>query len=204
MKFKSFNLPIIAALAFAAPALAAKVEPGSYTVDKAHSKVGFEVEHMMISSVEGHFNDFEGTIEIAEPFNKSTVTAEAKIDSVDTANADRDKHLKSPDFFDEAKHPKMTLVTKKIEGSPDSFRLVADLTIKGVTKQVTFNGKFKGAVTDPWGNRKAGFQATAEINRKDFGLNWSKMTEKLPVVGDKVKIELRVEAAKKKAQTAAN
>lgn len=178
---------------------AAKPSPaGKYSLDASHSKVGFEIPHLVISTVEGRFGSFTGEFEMGEKVSSSKVTASVDISSIDTANADRDAHLKSADFFDAAKHPKMTFVSKSISGSFESFKMTGDLTIKGKTKSVIFDGKFLGNVNDAYGNTKAAFTATAKINRKDFGLTWSKAVEVGPVVGDEVTITLKIQGAKAK------
>lgn len=175
-----------------------KAEAGKYQVDPMHSKVGFEIAHLVISSVEGHFKTYSGEIEIAQDFTKSKVNANVVIDSISTDVKDRDDHLKSPDFFDAKKYPNMTFKSKSIKGTPESFKLEGDLSIHGVTKPVVFDAKYLGAVTDGYGNRKVAIQATAKINRKDFGLTWSKLLEAGPAVGDEVTISLKVQAAKAK------
>ena len=177
---------------------AATTQAGKYNLDESHSKVGFEIPHLVISTVEGRFTKFEGEIELAEKFNDSKVNATIDISSIDTSNGDRDKHLKSADFFDVAKYPKMTFKSKKITGSKDKFKIVGDLTIKDVTKEVTLDGKFLGVVKDAYGNDKAAFNASTKINRQEFGLKWSKMVEVGPAVGDEVTINLKVQGAKAK------
>lgn len=179
-------------------AAAAASEAGKYAIDIAHSKVGFEIPHLVISSVEGRFNKFEGEIALAEKFTDSKVTAKIDTATIDTSNGDRDNHLKSADFFDAAKYPSMTFTSKKITGNKDKFKVVGDLTIKDKTKEVTLDGKFLGTVKDAYGNDKAAFTATTKINRQDFGLKWSKAVEVGPVVGDEVTITLKVQAAKAK------
>ncbi len=193
----------ITAISFSAfaekKAEAAKPSPaGKYSLDASHSKVGFEIPHLVISSVEGRFGSFTGEFEMGEKVSSSKVTASVDINSIDTANADRDTHLKGADFFDAAKHPKMTFTSKSITGSFESFKMTGDLTIKGKTKSVVFDGKFLGNVNDAYGNTKAAFTATTKINRKDFDLTWSKAVEVGPVVGDEVTITLKIQGAKSK------
>ncbi|AZZ36226.1 polyisoprenoid-binding protein [Bdellovibrio sp. qaytius] len=171
---------------------------GKYNLDEAHSKVGFEIPHLVISSVEGRFTKFEGEIELADKFTDSKVNATIDIASIDTSNGDRDKHLKSPDFFDAAKYPKMTFKSKKITGTAEKFKIVGDLTIKETTKEVTLDGKFLGVVKDAYGNDKAAFTASTKINRQEYGLKWGKMVEAGPAVGDEVTITLKVQGAKAK------
>lgn len=177
-----------------------KLQAGKYNVDGMHSSVGFEIPHLVISSVEGKFKTFSGVLTVNEKFDKSTLTAEAEIGSIDTGVSDRDNHLKSPDFFDAAKHPKMTFKSTSITGTPESFKVTGDLTIKGKTKKVTFDGQYKGTVADAYGNTKAAFVASTKINRQEFGLTWSKAVEAGPVVGDEVTITLKIQAAKEVAK----
>lgn len=173
-------------------------QAGDYQLDPMHSKVGFEVDHLVIATVEGRFNKLEGKINLAADFTKSKANAEIDAASIDTGVADRDKHLRSADFFDVEKFPKLTLKNASFQGKPESFKLVGDLTIHGVTKKVSFDGKYLGSVKDAWGNEKIAFQAKTKINRKDFGLTWSKAVEVGPVVGDEITIDLRVQASKVK------
>jgi polyisoprenoid-binding protein YceI len=191
---------VLTALATSASALAADYKPGSYDVDPAHTKVGFEVPHLVISTVEGHFNKFSGKAELADKFEKSKFNVNVETASVDTGVSKRDEHLKSPDFFDVAKFPSMVFVSTEVKGKPASFKLTGDLTIHGVTKKVTFDAKYLGAVNDGMGNEKTAFTAKTKISRKDFGLKWGGMMEAGPVVGDEVTLDLRVEAGHPVAQ----
>lgn len=191
----------ISTLGFTAQA-ADKAKPasqaGKYALDEAHSKVGFEIPHLVISTVEGRFTKYDGQIELADKFNDSKVAASIDVSTIDTSNGDRDKHLKSADFFDTAKYPKMTFKSKKITGTAENFKVVGDLTIKDKTKEVTLDGKFLGVVKDAYGNEKAAFNASTKINRQEFGLKWSKMVEVGPAVGDEVTITLKVQGTKAK------
>lgn len=179
-------------------AAASTSQAGKYAIDPAHSKVGFEIPHLVISSVEGRFTKYEGEIDFADKFTDSKVTAKIDTSSIDTSNDDRNKHLKSADFFDVAKYPNITFKSKKITGTPEKFTVVGDLTIKDKTKEVTLDGKFLGLVKDAYGNDKAAFTATTKINRQDYNLKWGKMVEAGPVVGDEVTITLKVQGAKAK------
>jgi polyisoprenoid-binding protein YceI len=176
------------------------VADGSYKIDPAHSKVGFEIAHLVVSTVEGKFTDFDGMIVVDKKLEKSKVDLTIKAASIDTSNADRDKHLKSADFFDTAKFDKLTFKSKKISGTPEDLKVEGDLTMHGVTKPITLTGKYTGAVKDPWGNDRIAFKATAKLNRQDFGLKWTKAVEMGPVVGDEVTLDLKVEAIKEKAK----
>jgi hypothetical protein len=173
-----------------------KIEGGKYSLDAAHSKVGFDVSHLVIASVEGRFNGVTGEIEMGKRIEDTKITAKVDIKTVNTGNGDRDKHLMGPDFFDAEKFPEMTFVSKSISGKADALKIKGDLTMHGVTKAVTLDGKYSGVANDPFGNTKIAFQAKGKINRKDYGLTWSKMVEAGPVVGDEVMIELKVEAGK--------
>lgn len=185
-------------LSLAVPAFAqtAKWEAGSYKIDLAHSKVGFEIPHLVISTVEGSFRSFEGTLDLKEKMDRSSVTMSVDVASIDTAVKDRDDHLRSADFFDAAKHPKMQFKSTSVKGTPEKFQLVGDLTIKGTKKRVTFDGSYLGTVQDAFGNQKVAFTATTKISRKEFGLTWNNLVEAGPVVGDQVTIKMNIQAAK--------
>lgn len=175
-----------------------KMETGKFNVDVSHSKVGFGISHLVISTVDGTFKTFEGTIDLNPDFTKSTVTAKINVDSIETANADRDKHLKSPDFFDVKKFPTMTFQSKSIKGTPEAFTMEGELDMHGTKKLVTLEGKYMGAVKGPDGNTRIAVNAKGKLSRKDFGLKWTKMIEAGPVVGDEVTLDLKVEAIKAK------
>ena len=166
------------------------LKPGSWTVDASHSEVGFTARHLMVSKVRGQFKDFSAVVTVAQPFEQSTVEATVQLASIDTNSADRDTHLKSADFFDVENNPAMTFKSTKVTDDA----LEGLLTIKGVTRPVTFDLDFGGVSADPWGGTRAGFEATTEINRKDFDLSWNVAIEGGGVlVGEKVKIALDVE-----------
>ena len=171
--------------------------PGTWNVDPSHSGLNFSVKHLMVSKVRGRFRDFSGTITIAADPLQSSVVASAKVDSIDTGDENRDGHLKTGDFFDAAAHPTIDFRSTKIEAAGSGYRLLADLTIKSVTRSVAFDLEFDGVNTDPWGNTKVGFTATAEINRKDWGLEYNAVLETGGVlIGEKVKLELDIQAVK--------
>lgn len=177
-----------------------KPAPGVYQLDPLHSKVGFEVPHLVISSVEGSFKVFDGKIQIEDNFSRSKVSASVDVGSIDTGVSKRDDHLRSPDFFDAQKFPRMTFESTAITGSPDSFKLEGDLTIHGVKKRVVFDCVYLGQVTDGYGNRKVAFKGKTKINRKDFGLVWNMMVEAGPTVGAEVSIALNFQAAAAQSQ----
>jgi polyisoprenoid-binding protein YceI len=184
------------ALALSTPAFAT-----TYEVDGAHSQIGFSVTHMMVSTARGTFGTVSGTVEW-DPKNVAATKVSGKVDisSVDTNNADRDTHLKSPEFFDVAQFPEMTLVSKSVKNiKATGFDLVTDLTLHGVTKEVVFHvNTLSGEFKDPWGNIKVGTVATAKINRQDFGVSWNKgLDQGGYIVGDEVSIQLDLELLKK-------
>ncbi len=201
VKYGLFVMALSGSVAFASTP---KIEGGKYSLDAAHSKVGFDVTHLMISSVEGRFNGVSGEIEMGKKLEDTKITAKVDIKTVSTGNGDRDKHLMSPDFFDAEKFPEMTFVSKSVSGKADALKIKGDLTMHGVTKAVALEGKYIGLANDPYGNVKVAFQAKGKINRKDFGLTWSKMVEAGPVVSDDVVIELKVQAGKPSEKKAAN
>ena len=166
---------------------------GTWTIDGSHTEVGFVARHLMVSKVRGSFREISGTVEVAEDITQSSVEVAAQIASVETGSADRDAHLKSADFFDAEQFPAMTFRSTSFDGDT----LTGDLTIKDVTKPVTFDVEFGGVGQDPWGNTKAGFEATADINRTDWNLNWNAALEKGGVlVSEKIKLVLDVQLAK--------
>ena len=166
------------------------LKPGIWNVDASHSEVGFTARHLMVSKVRGQFKDFAAVVTLAQPFEQSSVEATVQMASVDTNSADRDTHVKSGDFFDVDNHPVMTFKSTKVS----DHSLEGLLTIKGVSKPVSFDLEFGGISADPWGGTRAGFEATTEINRKDFGLSWNVAIEGGgALVGEKVKITLDVQ-----------
>lgn len=174
--------------------------PGTWVVDTSHANIGFVARHMMVAKVRGRFTNVSGTVTIAEDPLQSKVEATADIASLTTGDAKRDEHLRSTDFFDAANHPTMTLVSTGVEARGKSYVLHTDLTIKGITRPVDFDLEFEGVGSDPWGGTRAGFSAQADVNRKDWGLEWNMALETGGVlVSDKVKIELEVEAVKQAA-----
>lgn len=170
-----------------------------WNLDPTHSEVQFKVKHLVISTVTGSFNQFNAAATThSESWENAEITFSADINSIDTNNEQRDGHLKSADFFDAENHPtlnfKSTSFTKK---SDNQYALVGDLTLKGTTKSVTLNAEFGGEMVDPYGNHKAGFEVTGEINREEFGLTWSAVTEAGGVVvGANVKLHMNIQLVK--------
>lgn len=150
-----------------------------WVLDPTHSEIHFKVKHLMITTVTGSFKNFTAEAETAtEDFTNAVISFSAETASVDTANEQRDGHLKSADFFDAEKFPKLSFTsTSYAKKGDDEYALTGNLTIKDVTKPVTLAVEFGGVAKDPWGNTKAGFTLSGKINRKDFGLNWNTVTE---------------------------
>jgi polyisoprenoid-binding protein YceI len=170
-----------------------------WNIDPAHTHVEFAVRHLMISTVKGRFTDIKGTVKShdADPA-KGEVDIEIGVASIDTREPQRDAHLRSADFFDAERFPEITYQSRRIDGvQGDRFALVGDLTIHGVTREVTLDVTSEGRAKDPWGGERAGFTATTKIKRGDFGLTWNQALETGGVlVGDEVKITLDVELVK--------
>jgi polyisoprenoid-binding protein YceI len=174
-----------------------QLTPGVWNVDTSHSQVGFVARHLMIAKVRGQFRSFSGSITVAENPLESTVQADVDLSSVDTGDAGRDEHLRSADFFQVDQHPRMTFVSTGVKEAGDDYLLFGDLAIGGTSRQVEFSLEFDGVTGDPWGGTRAGFTAETEINRKDWGIEWNAALETGGVVvGDKVKIQLDIEAVK--------
>ncbi len=173
------------------------IPAGTWNLDPTHTHIGFTVRHMMVAKVRGSFNDFSAEITVGENPLESSLSAVVQMASIDTGNADRDGHLRTNDFFAIDEFPTMSLVSTGFVDNGGSYTMNADLTIKGVTKPVAFELEFDGVGQDPWGNTKAGFSASATINRKDFGIEWNAPLETGGVlVGEQVRIEIDAEIAK--------
>lgn len=173
-----------------------------YDIDPDHSQVIFKVKHLGISTVTGRFDLFTGSYAFDEAdMASSMVEADILASSINTNKKKRDDHLKSNEFLDVEKYPSITFKSKEVKkGSGGDFQIVGDLTIHGVTKEVTLDADYEGSVTDPWGNDRSAFTASTEINRKDFGMEWNKALETGGfLVGDEVKITIEVEGIKKKS-----
>ena len=172
---------------------------GTWTLDPAHTRIGFVARHAMVTKVRGSFNEFEGTavLDGANPAN-SHAEVTIKAASIDTRNAQRDEHLRSNDFLAMQEHPEITFTSTGVRQVDDTtFELTGDLTIRGVTKSVTIPFTFEGAAKDPFGNLRAGFEGSVVINRKDWGVNWNAALEGGGVlVSDRVTLEFEISAIK--------
>jgi polyisoprenoid-binding protein YceI len=190
-----------------APVPGALAGGSSWRIDPAHSHVEFAVRHLMISSVKGAFGDVQGTVWVAESDPRTVLVDIAiQVASIDTRQEQRDAHLRSPDFFDAAKFPTITFRSRRIQGNPleGDFHLTGDLTVRGITREVTLDASPEGRLTDPWGEERAGFSAHAKIDRTDFGLTWNQALEAGGVlVGNEIKISIEVELIRQATQAAA-
>jgi polyisoprenoid-binding protein YceI len=191
---------VVLAAALALPAAAA-----DYKIDPAHSEVSFQIRHLL-TQVRGHFNQYEGTVNL-DPAKPETSKVEFKIkaDSIDTGVADRDKHLRSGDFFETEKYPEITFTSSKIKKTgKDTYDVTGKFTMHGVTKEITLPVTFAGTAKDPWGNQRAGFSTTTTLDRKAYNINWNKAVDNGGVLlGDDVKVEINLEAVLQK-EAAAN
>jgi polyisoprenoid-binding protein YceI len=177
-----------------------------WNLDAAHSSINFSIRHMVVSKVRGHFGKFAGTVDLDEgDLTRSSVEATIDAASIDTGTPQRDTHLRSPDFFDLEKYPELRFRSTRVEKvGDDRYRVVGELTIRDVTREVALDVEYAGRGTDPWGNQRIAFAAKTAIDRKDFGLKWNQALEAGGVlVGDRVEIELDVQVVKAAASQAA-
>ncbi len=173
----------------------------AWTIDTAHTHIGFVARHMGLSKVRGQFDSFRGEVE-GDPTDLTAAKGRVEVDlaSINTGNADRDAHVKGSDFFDVENHPMMVFETKEIRSEAGEYKVVGDLTLKGVTNEVVFDYEHGGDSVDPFGNRKIGGTLTGTINRRDWGLNWNVPLDTGGVlVSEKIKIEIDFQLAQSKA-----
>lgn len=172
-----------------------------WQIDKAHTKVQFSATHLIISEVTGEFKSFDGTVETnGDDFTNAKVNFTIDVNSINTDNQQRDTHLKSNDFFNAEKFPKITFVSKSMQKVGDNkYKLIGDLTIRDITKEVALDVTYNGTVKDPWGNTKAGFKITGELNRFDYNLKWNVLMEAGgAVVGKMIGLTINLELQKSK------
>jgi polyisoprenoid-binding protein YceI len=175
------------------------IPTGTWTTDAVHSKAGFAVKHMGISTVRGEFTDFEGELEIGDDFSTAKVHGKIQVASVDTGEAQRDAHLRSPDFFDAENYPAMTFASTRIEQVDDEiFRITGDLTLHGVTKEIVLHADVLGTDVDPMGNDRVGLEITGQLSRGDYGMKFNQaLGSGNLLVADKVTLALDIEAVRK-------
>lgn len=178
-----------------------RAAPTTWQIDPVHTHVEFSVKHLMIAKVKGRFGTLSGTIHQTPDLAASSVAVTIDAASIDTREPQRDNHLRSPDFLDAERFPVLSFRSRRIlPGTGDTFRIVGDLTIRGVTREVTLEASDEGRAGDPWGNERAAFSATTAIDRRDYGLIWNQALEAGGVmVGHEVRITLEVEAVKQAA-----
>jgi polyisoprenoid-binding protein YceI len=175
---------------------------GNYTLDPAHSRIGFVARHAMVTKVRGSFNEFAGSGYFdAEDPSRSRLEVTIQANSIATGHSDRDAHLRGNDFFDMETYPEIRFASTNVEAvDPTNYRVTGDLTIKGVTKPVTIDFEFTGSATDPFGNERIGLEGTVAVNRKDWGVNWNAALEAGGVlVSEKVTLEFDVSAVRQAA-----
>ena len=177
---------------------ATSVPTGTWTVDPAHSKVGFAVKHMGIANVRGEFTEFEGTLEIAEDLSSAKAYGTVTAQSVDTNEPQRDDHLRSPDFFDVAQFPELRFESTSVEALDDEeFRITGKLTIHGVTNEIVLHADVQGTDIDPWGNERVGLEVSGQLSRGDYGMKFNQaLGSGNMLVADKVKLALDISAVK--------
>lgn len=178
----------------------------TWNLDIAHSGINFSVRHMVFAKVRGRFGDWSGKVELdSADLTRSTVEIEIDAASIDTGVADRDNHLRSPDFLDVDEFPKLRFKSTKVEkAGGEGYRIHGDLTIRGVTREVVLDAEYGGQGKDPWGNQRLAFTATAALDRSDFGLKWNQVLEAGGVlVGERIDIEIEVQAVQAAASNAA-
>ena len=180
--------------------LVVHAETARWNLDPDHSTIEFRVTHMVVSKTTGRFMDYAGFIDLdAEASIVKAIEATIKTGSVNTNHEKRDAHLRSADFFDVEHYPTITFKMKSYKKTTEGYTAVGDLTLHGVTKEITLAGQYNGATKDPWGNTRAGFSAEGKLNRKDFGMVWNKTLDSGGlVVGDEVQIRLDIECIKEK------
>jgi len=195
MRNKTFAAALLTVLVAALPALAAD----TYNFDKAHTRIGFTAQHLVISSVDGRFKDFDGVIVVDPDITKSSVKITIKTASVDTDNESRDNDLRNSEFLDVAKFPEMTFVSDKIEKRGDGYVAIGTFTLKGISKKIELPFTFAGPITDPWGMQRVAAKASTKINRQDYGVKYNQaMKDGSALVGNEVTLNLTVEATKAK------
>jgi polyisoprenoid-binding protein YceI len=176
-----------------------------WNIDAAHSGINFSIRHLVVSKVRGRFAKYSGSLELdAQDLTRSSVEVTIDASSIDTGVGQRDDHLRSADFFDAAKFPELRFRSKRIEKVGNDYRVHGELTIRDITREVTLDVEYGGNAKDPWGNERVAFAAKTSIDRKDFGLSWNQALEAGGVlVGERVDIELELEAVKATAEKAA-
>ena len=172
------------------------IPTGTWIADSAHSNIGFSVKHLGIATVRGSFSEFEGKLELREDLATANVSGSAKVASIDTGEPQRDAHLRSADFFDAENHPELTFSSTRIAAIDDeTFEVVGDLTMHGVTRPITLKAALQGSETDPWGNERVGLEITGQLNRSDWDMKFNQaLGSGNMLVSDTVKLVLDISA----------
>ena len=167
---------------------------GTWSIDVSHSSVNFKVKHLGLAKTRGRFARFDGTVEVGDDPRDTRIEVTIDADSIDTHDAKRDEHLRSADFLDVANHPQLIFRSTRVDGRDDEWKLEGELTIAGITRPVVLDVTYEGVASDPWGGTRAGFTASAQVNREDWGLSWNAALEAGGfLVGKTVTIDLEVE-----------
>ena len=153
------------------------IDTGTWVLDKAHTKIGFQAKHLMVTKVRGHFEEYDSKVEIADDLTESKIEVTLDAASITTGAADRDEHLRSADFIDAGNHPRLRFVSTEISRDGDDWKVTGDLTIRDVTRPVTLDVVYEGSAIDPWGNEHVGFSARAVVSREDWDLTWNAALE---------------------------
>ena len=174
------------------------IPTGTFAIDPAHSRVEFAVKHLGIATVKGSFAEFEGTLELTDDLTEAKAYGSVDVSSVDTKESQRDDHLRSPDFFDAEQFPKLTFRSTEIRSlDPETLEIDGELTLHGVTREITLSAELQGTETDPWGNERVGLEARGQISRGDFGMTFNQVLGSGNVlVSDKVKLSFDISAIK--------
>jgi polyisoprenoid-binding protein YceI len=177
---------------------ATAVPVGTFSVDPAHSRVEFAVKHLGIATVRGHFGEFAGTIELSDDLSSAKAYGSVEVATVDTQESQRDEHLRSPDFFEVERFPQITFESTEIRPvDEDTFEVVGELTLHGVTREITLTAELQGTETDPWGNERVGLEVRGECSRSDYGMTFNQVLGSGNVlVSDKVRLALELSAVK--------
>lgn len=172
------------------------IEKGEWIAEASHSRIGFTAKHLGFTKVHGVFEEYDVHVTVGDTLENSSVRAKVQLNSVNTGSADRDGHLKSADFFGGSENPTMEFVSTAIKGEPDDFKIIGDLTINGKTQPVEFKASFEGASEFPEGVARGAFEASAEINRSDWGISWNMPVGGNMIVSEKIKIAIDTELVK--------
>ena len=168
-----------------------------WAIDLSHSEIQFKVKHLVITTVTGNFKEFKGSVEANNDFDGASINFEASVESINTNNQQRDEHLKSADFFDAEQFPTLSFQSTAFTKNNETYNLMGNLTLKGVTLPINLAVEYNGIATDPWGNVKAGFELTGKLNRKDYGLSWNTITEAGgALVSEEVKLIANIQLVK--------